>query len=196
MRKSTKVMAALGVVAGLGVALAPLATFADGNIGVDNLTVNVNSDCDIDTTGGGAAFAGNYVGQGQPGDLVEISRNTSNAGTYSVSFACSENSKIQIKAYSAGLTTSDNGGDTIAATAIYGDITTTNGLTAVAGYTSSAYSLALATTPGVVVANGTAPAAASGKMTITVNGYKAQLKNDQKPGTYTGTVTYTFANVQ
>ena len=60
MRKSTKLMAGLGVVAGLGVALAPLATFADTtNLGVDHLTVVIESGCEMtsgqadnpDTTG-------------------------------------------------------------------------------------------------------------------------------------------------
>ena len=46
MRKSTKIMAGLGVVAGLGVALAPLATFADTtNLGVYHLTVVIESGC-------------------------------------------------------------------------------------------------------------------------------------------------------
>lgn len=48
MRKSTKIMAGLGVVAGLGVALAPLATFADTtNLGVDHLTITVQSGCNM-----------------------------------------------------------------------------------------------------------------------------------------------------
>ena len=52
MRKSTKLMAGLGVVAGLGVALAPLATFAEGeptvdSLGLDHLTVVISSSCQM-----------------------------------------------------------------------------------------------------------------------------------------------------
>lgn len=189
MRKSTKLMAGLGVVAGLGVALAPLATFADA-MGTDSLTVNVNSDCALATAGEPAAqvvIDGEWEGTGTPGQLVTLTGKAGATNVSTVSFNCSVNSKVAISATAEDLS---NGSDTIAADQISATYTGDGGMSIVAAYSGQYGALATTATP---VANGTA-AAATG-MTFTVGGYKAQLKADQEPGEYTGDVTYTWALV-
>lgn len=186
MRKSTKLMAGLGVVAGLGVALAPIATFAVAT-GEDEITVNVTSSCAIDSSS--AAFAGVYAGTAAVADgTVDIAKTS---GTNEVVYNCSENSKITVSASTDGLAYSTN--DTIAADHLAVNLSGANGLTIESGFTGTDTYGALGA--DVLVAQGTAPAAASGKMTLTVNGYQATLKANQKPGEYTGTVSYTFALV-
>lgn len=183
MSKLNKVIAGLGVVAGLGVAFAPVATFADGTAtGSDSLTVNVNSSCAIDSES--AAFAGVYAGTAAVADGEALI--TRSSGTNEVVYDCSENSKITIHATTTGL--AYGSADTIAASSLGVNLTGANGLTIESGFTGNDTYGALGT--NVLVAQGTAPA--SGNMTFTVNGYKATLKANQKPGEYTGTVSYTF----
>ena len=183
MSKLNKVIAGLGVVAGLGVALAPVATFA-ADAGSDNLTVNVESSCAIDSEN--EPFAGVYAGTAAVADeTVAITRDS---GTNSVAYDCSENSKITIHASTDGLAYGST--DTIAANMLGVNLTGANGLEIESGFTGNNTYGALGT--NVLVAQGTAPASTSGKMTFTVNGYKATLKGNQKPGTYEGTVAYTF----
>ena len=181
MSKLNKVIAGLGVVAGLGVALAPVASFATAT-GSDNLTVNVNSSCAIDSES--PAFAGVYAGTAAVADGEALI--TKSSGTNEVVYDCSENSKITIHATTDGL--AYGSADTIAANMLGVNLTGANGLTIESGFTGTDTYGALGT--NVLVAQGTAPA--SGKMTFTVNGYKATLKSNQKPGEYTGTVSYTF----
>lgn len=187
MRKSTKLMAGLGVVAGLGVALAPLATFADP-MGSDALTVNVNSDCAIaeDGSSNQILIDGEWEGTGVPGDNVTLT-GPGTGGVAAVTFECSDNSKVAISATAEDLT---NGSDTIEADQITATYTGANGMTIVAAYSGQYGALADTAT---TVANGTA--VSTGDLTFTVAGYKAQLKADQEPGVYEGDVTYTFALV-
>ena len=189
MRKSTKLMVGLGVVAGLGVALAPLATFADP-MGSDALTVNVNSDCAIaeDGSSNQILIDGEWEGTGVPGDNVTLT-GPGTGGVAAVTFECSENSKVTIAATAADLS---NGSDTIEADQITAYYTGANGMTIVAAYADSSNYGALADT-ATTVANGTA--VSTGDLTFTVAGYKAQLKADQEPGVYEGDITYTFALV-
>ena len=188
MSKINKVIAGLGVVAGLGVALAPVATFAETAIGQDTLTVTVNSSCTLDTTvNSGNAFQGAYAGETSTiGAGVMVALNGQTGSSNQVAFDCNENSGITITAATGGLALSGNV-DTIAADHIKANYTGANGLTITSGYTSTDYGALDATK---VVATGTAGSGSN--MTFTVDGYKAVLKAGQKSGIYTGTVSYTF----
>ena len=181
MSKLNKVIAGLGVVAGLGVAFAPVATFATAT-GSDSLTLNVNSSCAIKSTS--AAFAGVYAGTAAVADGTALIEKSS--GTNEVVYDCSENSKITIHATTDGLAYSTN--DTITASDLGVNLTGANGLTIESGFSGTDTYGALGS--DVLVAQGTA--LSSGDMTFTVNGYKATLKANQKPGVYTGTVSYSF----
>lgn len=74
MRKSTKICAALGVVAGLGVAVAPLSVFADTPTRTDTLHVTVNEACTVNATGIGEALAveNDYDVTLNPGQELEM----------------------------------------------------------------------------------------------------------------------------
>ena len=87
MRKSTKIMAGLGVVAGLGVALAPLATFAE-TAGTDQLRVTVTNACSLDPVSGDTytAFGATYTDSVNPGeDWEAASPSTGTAGSFKIS---------------------------------------------------------------------------------------------------------------
>ena len=185
MSKLNKVIAGLGVVAGLGVALAPVASFADGtSAGSDTVNITVNSDCAIKS--GTTSFGGTFAGTDVPGATVEA---TMSSGTSTVTFACSENSKVTVSASTSGLTYGS--ADTIAADHLAVKVSGDGNMVARAAFTGSNYG-ALATTEQII-ADGTAPA--GGEMVLTVDGYQATLKPNQKPGVYTGTVAYTYALV-
>lgn len=118
MRKSTKLMAGLGVVAGLAVAAAPLAVNAT-DLGVDTLVVTVSSSCSLETglddpstsetTETNAPFANRYKDTVNAGsyvilneqDLVTAQDQTiSNGQKTSLSVKCND-------AYPSGTTISD-----------------------------------------------------------------------------------------
>ncbi len=82
MRKSTKIMAGLGVVAGLGVALAPLATFAADpvNLGTDHLTVIVETGCKM-TSGTADDTSTSDVDESAYTAFENYYKGTMNAGT-------------------------------------------------------------------------------------------------------------------
>ena len=182
--KFNRIIAGLGVVAGLCVALAPVATFAETvPAGSDTVNIQVNSDCAIKT--GTTSFTGTFAGSGVPGDTVDAAISS---GTSSVTFACSENSKVTVSASTTGLA---SGEDTIAADHLAVKLTGDGDMVARTAFTGSNYG-ALATTEQIV-ADGTAPA--GGEMVLTVDGYQATLKPNQKPGAYTGTVAYTYTLV-
>lgn len=182
MSKLNKVIAGLGVVAGLGVALAPIATFAeDISAGSDTVNIQVNSDCAIkaDTT----PFGGTFAGSGVPNTTVSATGASS-----TIVFDCSTNSKVSVSASTTGL--SSTNGDTIAAANLKVSLAGSNGVTAVAAFDNTYGALS---TESTEVATGTDNGTTD--MTLTVNGYQAVLKADQKPGAYTGTVAYTYALV-
>ena len=181
MSKINKVIAGLGVVAGLGVALAPVATFAE-TAGSDTVNIQVNSDCAIKAST--TPFGGTFAGEGTPGQTVTAE----STGTSTVVFDCSTNSRVTVSASSAGLSTNSGVGDTIAATALKVKLAGSNGVTAETAF-NGAYG-ALNTTE-TQVAHGTDNGSAD--MTLTVASYQAVLKADQTPGAYTGTVDYTWA---
>jgi len=178
MSKLNKVIAGLGVVAGLGVALAPIASFAE-TAGSDTVNIQVNSDCAIkaNTT----PFGGTFSGTGVPSATVNAT-----GGSSTVVFDCSTNSKVSVSASTTGL--SSTNGDTIAAANLKVSLTGSNGIVAESAFDSTYGALS---TDSTKVAEGTDNGTTD--MTLTVNGYQAVLRADQKPGAYTGTVAYTYA---
>ncbi len=88
MRKSTKLIAGLSVVAGLGVALAPLSTFAVVPTRTDNLYINNTEACTIngvalDSSQEASSFTNvenNYDWAYSPGQEHDFTRRTSGTG--------------------------------------------------------------------------------------------------------------------
>ena len=190
MRKSTKLMAGLGVVAGLGVAMAPLATFAEEAAGSHNLKVNVTSECTLDATD--AAFSGEWAGTTSvnTGETVALAGNSADN---QITFNCNENSKVDIFAQATALTAADANNATIAVTNVQANYSVDGmaGMTLETDWASGLH--AFAGTDTVKIAHGVAPA--TGSFGIKVAGYSVVVPEQQKAGTYTGTVTYTFDNV-
>ena len=194
MRKSTKLMAGLGVVAGLGVALAPLATFAatNGTAGSDTLRLTVNSDCALhQESNAEVKFNGLFVNDeavsANTPVAVTLSKDTPDEGTPvdAISFDCTLNSMVSVYAATAGLT-GPTGSTPI--TNIVGNYTAT-----------SLWSLQ---NSGAVSIGNTATLIGTGTMdngtvenglTLTRTNYNVTPNANQKPGTYEGTVNYTWA---
>lgn len=174
MRKSTKLMAALGVVAGLGVAVAPMAVFATG--GEDNLEVTVKQGCSLKPTSGEGAYTDfdeNYTANVVPGNDWTI---TAGAGS-AFKIACNEGARYTITATGTDLTHTDN--QTTLAKSTYG-VKVTLGGTADSDYRSLADVVTIAnsvTHPGTDVS-------------FAVNSYQGSTQASTKAGAYSGTVTY------
>ncbi|MBR5389085.1 hypothetical protein IK146_00765 [Candidatus Saccharibacteria bacterium] len=173
MRKSTKIMAGLGVVAGLGVALAPLATFADAQdvvAGTDTLNVTVLQGCSLTPRDGDSyqAWSNTYSTQVTPGDPWSITAGSGN-NVNSVSINCNAGARYSVSATGTTLT---KGSDTLPAYKV-----------AVNG---GSY-VTLGTDTELV----TATTITTSPVTFTVNGYQGTTLTTTPAGTYTGTVTYT-----
>lgn len=185
MRKSTKVMAGLGVVAGLGIALAPLATFA-ASAGSNTLELNINSNCTVDSTLGNISGTWAETTEAGAKDVDLIKGGEAND---TLKFSCNQNSKVKVYAAATALT----GPEVIPVTSVkakYSAVGT--GMTISNGWDASAYK-AFTNTDATQIASGTAPA--SGDFGVKVDGYKVTITANQQAGSYTGTVTYTFDNV-
>ena len=178
MRKSTKIMAGLGVVAGLGVALAPLATFADTvstTAGVDTLNVTVLQGCSLTPRTGDSsyqAWASSYATQVTPGQDWEITASTSGTNVNSVSINCNAGAQYSVSARGNTLT---KGSDTLPA---YG-VKFNGG----SGYTTLTMDDTTVLVPATTITDS--------PVTFTVNGYKGSTLSTTPAGPYTGTVTYT-----
>ena len=197
MRKSTKLMAGLGVVAGLGVALAPLATFA---VNQSQLEVTVTSSCALteDQNDDPIVIDDLWKGSGAVDDgTITLTKDStgSDAHISVLTFACSENSMVTVSAHSNDL---ENGNlDVIEAAHVKGMYTGAYGMVVRSAF-SGQYGVLDNSGSAVIIADGTAqPATGSPAkvpdMTLTVAGYQVVLNEDQVPGTYTGTVDYTWA---
>ncbi|MBR3318883.1 hypothetical protein IKG06_00020 [Candidatus Saccharibacteria bacterium] len=193
MRKSTKLMAGLGVVAGLGVALAPLSTFAD-TAGSDTLRLTITSSCNIATNGETPAspivFNGLYVGPDTAASAspteVTLAAQTPETGTAvdTINFTCTENSKVSLSAATTGLA---GPGTTI--TTVKGAYSGT-GVAFETAFAGGAYGLIRSDT---LIGVGTATSANSNGISFTRTGYKVTPNANQAPGTYEGTVDYEWA---
>lgn len=189
MRKSTKVMAGLGVVAGLGIALAPLATFADA-AGANTLTLNINSNCQI--ASGSNIISGTWSKTVDADDTTVTLDAPTSGGNATINFSCNQNSQVTVKAQPSALAGPNS--SSIPVTSIQAKYSTTgSGMTLATGFDSYKYFVSADATTPVTIATGVAPA--SGNLGITVDGYKVDITDDLQAGTYTGTVTYTFANI-
>ena len=218
MRKSTKIMAGLGVVAGLGVALAPLATYA-GTIGIDTITVTIGVACSMTADGYAAAqgsgsdttWANNYVGNLTAGSYVDLGSGDINNGGGNPAQATAINVKCndpagavaghgwQISATASPLTgqTDSSKNIPVADPVTNGSAsgwgvklskTATGDLTITSGYTS--YKSVPANT---VLAKGAVSGGAAGD-TLNIDGYRVSATASQPADTYTGTMTYTFSS--
>lgn len=183
MKKSTKVMVALGVVAGLGVAALPLgssfAACAEGATGCAE--GNVTLTAKVGTAYGISATA--------PA-LLEVTPNASNATTQSADITASANGNYSITAKSTALTIS--GTETT--------IPPVSGSNAVDG-TNSAWGISTSATGGtddafVDVVSGSKTIASGSSITnanaISVT-YGVSAAASQANGQYTAEVTYTIA---
>jgi hypothetical protein len=208
MRKSTKLMAGLGVIAGLAVAAAPLATFAtEGSIGVDNLRIVVDSSCDLKTTTDTAHTAWNnyYYLTLTPGNYGVFGPDSGtghdgSGNVASMKIVCNAGGAYDIKGVGTALSGSGNAaGDSFALADgnvtedgnVYGwgaKFTVQSPVTINSSYASTSAYKGLPSTAQTIASCANATAAGE---TFTVAGYAAKAKTDQKAGEYTGTATYT-----
>lgn len=211
MSKSTKVIAALGVAAGLGVAALPAATFADSTTYTVPLAVNINESLNLEgtTTGEFASNAGVTLAAGES-DLnskTVFTANYNKAGGWKVTVAGTNDAAQQSGSTLWNNATSGQG-QSIAPFAsgksytpaegkiVLGDgdpsgwgITVTDvadDVTTGTGYSATAYT---GITANAVVAS-TSTTGNAGK-SFTVN-YGVALADGQAAGNYKGNLTYTL----
>lgn len=191
MSKSTKVIAALGVVAGLGVAVAPLSAFAATR--VDNLQVTVNTSCTVadDTDATASVLENDYTATLNAG--AEATMTGPGASEKVMTVTCNDATGYHITAtLTEALTHTDT--TTIIAPGISGEywsmkVTGAGNLAAANGYGSHK-----ALTTGDTVLNNANQSAADGD-SFTVE-YKVGTNANTKAGVYSGTVTYTLVQGQ
>ena len=214
MRKSTKIMAGLGVVAGLGVALAPLATYA-ADLGTDTITVtigvacNMEADSDPTTPNVNDTFANTYTGTLVAGKTVELTSPTAATGKTAVKaikVTCNDAAgtgahgyyiKAQATALNGTLDTStaipatvdpaegrSGWGGKFSLGASQGDMTISEGFTSYKSFGSGL----------VTIASGNV-SSANGDI-LNIDGYMVSASASQQADTYTGHVDYTFVAPQ
>ena len=198
--KTTKIIAGLGVVAGLAVAAAPLAAFADTNVGVDTLTITVQTGCDMEATSGTTyqAFEHTYTGTLTPGSLISVGGSSASPAT-SVTVVCNAAGGYSIKAVGTPLAIASGSEniplvDPVAGTSGWGGKyavsgSNNSGLLLVSGYGTTAK--ALPSTAAAIATND--DVSADGGDTFSVIGYDISADTEQKAGAYTGSATYTLA---
>ncbi len=202
MRKSTKICAALGVVAGLGVAVAPLSVFADTPTRTDTLNITVNLACTVNTKQltETESVTNTYNVTLDPGHEEVFTPENADANgkeTGLFTIECNDPTGYKIVANPTNPTGQDttNTGITIpAGTAISGNtsywaasISVTGNLTA---DLNDSGEYAAITTSGQKVAHNDAGSAAGGD-SFYVN-YKAGASTALKAGHYRGQVAYTL----
>ena len=211
MRKSTKLMAGLGVVAGLGVALAPLGVHA-GTIGLDHLQVTVSAACTLDASAENAYTAWDNLYQLTLAPNAVDTITAGSAGTSKVTILCNEAGGYQITGTGTNLTkgtatggshtthpwTADTtdadaiqpGANPTAGSGTWGvNLSGTGNLTVNTNFTGTNYG---ALSGGVVASNASVSATAGD--IFTVESYKVSTKTNQKNGTYQGDATYTLSH--
>ena len=194
---SKKFIAGAGVVAGLAVALAPLATFAEGNIvsQTDTLRLILNETCNIAVNGGIAHTAGTGTWTGDTLEATVLNGTTyANLGKTAFKINCTGAQDWIMAVDGNNLMSGSNHIDFAAASAnsSYWNLTTSQGST-----TDSQTGSAVAVT-GLVSADGNvatgAHVGATGapfEDTFTVT-YAAGISDSQAAGTYEGTAIYTL----
>ena len=182
MRKSTKLMVALGVVAGIGVASAPLTTrAANTEIGRDTLGVNVESSCSLKVNT--VSFQGTWTATMPAGDEATLAPA---GGSSAATISCNEHSKFEILAQGTPLTLGTND-DTIALNMWKASFQGSEDISFVTPYGANYVSLP-SSESRIAYSND-----AGTENTFTVTGYKVQTRSDQKSGHYEGHAIYTFA---
>lgn len=176
--KFNRIIAGLGVVAGLGVALAPVASFAYEPVtgGVDNLEVTVKQGCSLKPASGAGeftAFDEDYTANVVPGNDWTI---TAGAGS-AFKIACNAGARYTITATGTALTHTDH--TTTLASSTYG-VKVTHGSTADSDYRNLENTVTIADS---VVHSGT-------DVNFAVNSYEGSTQGSTKAGVYSGTVTY------
>ena len=188
----TRSIAALGVVAGIGIAALPAMSYAADPS--QNVTINVSVD---PTVAADATICGVAAGSGATIDFGNLAAGAS--GTKDCAFAFASNAAAYVK-ISATDTDLENGGETIAAFGTKADsltstnpgwgykvkekgadVTVTPGLDS--GYTG------VTTSPATIASTSAAVTSAEGTGTIE---FGVQTAADQAPGAYSGEVTITI----
>jgi hypothetical protein len=219
MRKSTKLMAGLGVVAGLGVALAPLATFAEA-VGTDTLTVTIDVACKLTAdgytagTGGntGTPWANHYIGNLEAGSYVDLGSGAINNGTGNPAQATSVNVKCndpagavaghgwQITATATDLTGQTDNTQKILHTVSpvtdgsasgWGVKLSKTGTGDLAIQSTYADDYTAVASANTVLAKGAITGGTAGD-TLNIDGYEVSAIASQAADTYEGSITYTF----
>lgn len=198
MRKSIKIS---GVVAGLAVALAPIAAFADTPTRTDTLNVTVNESCtvnNVDAETGTLELANTYDATVNSGAVAAFSRRD-NAVEAKFTIFCNYATGYKIVANSStldGADTENAGVKIYGGTAIDGDtsfwgakVETTGNLTSDAAGSGDNDVTNISGT-NVKVAHNNAGSAAAGD-TFSVS-YKVGAARALKAGRYTGQVAYTL----
>ena len=212
---SKKFIAGAGVVAGLAVALAPLATYAAGTSRIDTLQPVIGDSCTIVTPASGSA-TNTYTGEVTAGSVAVLQHNVSGTpategAENTITISCNALDGYRILAAYTDLTHTDevtkiNPGAVSEGTSFWAlHIDVVNGadgnLNAASGFggqTSSEdnYNYLSAASGNVVASktfDSTHKNVASESFTVK---YKVGASTTQKAGTYTGTVTYTLAQGQ
>lgn len=213
---SKKLIAGAGVVAGLAIALAPLATFATSTeLGTDTIQVTIDVSCNMEASGYTAGdpsdttftntyqddlVAGSYVDL-DSSDIQGTAQATSIKVTCNDAAVANEAHGYQIKAAGTVLSGTKNTSTDIPMADPVTDgsasgwgakysKTATGDMNITSGYTN----YKALTAAGVVIASGNVSAAAGD--TLNIDGYRVSALASQEADTYTGTATYTFVAPQ
>lgn len=213
MSKSTKVIAGLGIVAGLAVAMAPFAAHADTTLGIDTLNVTVGGSCTIANAleSSYSGFTNTYTesltakdakvlgASGTPTDAVTIICNYPSG--YTVTGTGSNLDKGALAGTPAVWTADaapnadyiEPGANPVAGTGTWGvQLSGTTNLSIPSAFTGSTNYGALPIA-GTTVASKSGPSEEGGD-TLTIAGYKVSTRDNQMAGEYQGTATYRLSH--
>jgi len=195
MRKSTKICAALGVVAGLGVAVAPLSVFADTPTRTDTLNVSVSQACTVNGKGLSATevVANRYDAAIDPGQIVDFNLVDGSGATTTTenkfTINCNVASGYSVYGTGQALSRSDGIDTTIptgvptAGTSAWGAMITPS------GNLTTTYTTYKGIGNNVVVASNDGGSADAGDSFSVA--YKVSAAYGLETGEYSGQVTYT-----